>query len=229
MSAPTASVAAAQQRGKGTGWRPPTRVATSLLLLRHGETELSVERRFSGLGDPELTPNGLAQAAAAAERLSREPYRPDVIVTSPLKRARQTAAAVAERAGLDVEVDDDLREADFGAWEGHTFTEVQRRWAAELAAWLADPAVAPPDGESFATTERRVEAAARRLVERYEGKTVLVVSHVTPIKMFLRLALMAPLESLYRMHLDLACLSLIEYYADGPAVVKSFNDTSHLR
>ncbi|RVX43227.1 putative phosphoglycerate mutase [Nonomuraea polychroma] len=235
ISAPAASIAAAQQRVKrtgaatGTGWAPPTRVATSLLLLRHGETELSLERRFSGLGDPELTPNGLAQASAAADRLSREPYRPDVIITSPLKRARQTAAVVAERTGLDVEVADDLREADFGAWEGHTFTEVQRRWPAELAAWLADPAAAPPGGESFATTARRVEAAGERLVEQYAGKTVLAVSHVTPIKMLLRLALMAPLESLYRMHLDLACLSLIEYYADGPAVVKSFNDTSHLR
>ncbi|MCK2217594.1 bifunctional RNase H/acid phosphatase [Actinomadura sp. ATCC 31491] len=236
LSAPTASVAAAQQRtaspGRrtdvGTGWRPPTRVATSLLLLRHGETALSLERRFSGLGDAELTANGLAQAAAAAARLSREPYRLDVIVSSPLARARRTAAAVAERTGLDVEVDDDLREADFGAWEGHTFTEVQRRWPAELSAWLADPEAAPPGGESFAAAAHRVRAAGERLVERYEGKTVLAVSHVTPIKMLLRLALMAPLESLYRMHLDLACLSLIEYYADGPAVVKSFNDTAHL-
>ncbi|MER5997500.1 bifunctional RNase H/acid phosphatase [Nonomuraea angiospora] len=234
ISAPTASTAAAQQRTakapvKGTGWAPPTRVATSLLLLRHGETALSVERRFSGRGDAELTANGLAQAAAAAERLSREPYRLDVIVSSPLKRARQTAEAVARRTGLDVEVDEDLRELDFGDWEGHTFTEVQRRWPAELSTWLADPETAPPGGESFATVARRVQAAGERLVERYEGKTVLAVSHVTPIKMLLRLALMAPLESLYRMHLDVACLSLIEYYADGPAVVKSFNDTSHLR
>ncbi|MFI7633345.1 bifunctional RNase H/acid phosphatase [Nonomuraea sp. NPDC049400] len=230
ISAPTASIATAQQRtAKGTGWRPPTRVATSLLLLRHGETELSLERRFSGRGDAELTANGLAQAAAAAERLSREPYRPDVIISSPLKRARQTAEAVAQRTGLDIEVDEDLRELDFGAWEGHTFTEVQRHWPAELAAWLADPETAPPGGESFAFTARRVQAAGERLVERYEGKTILAVSHVTPIKMLLRLALMAPLESLYRMHLDLACLSLVEYYADGPAVVKSFNDTSHLR
>ncbi|MFI7224515.1 bifunctional RNase H/acid phosphatase [Nonomuraea angiospora] len=234
ISAPTASTAAAQQRAakapaKGTGWAPPTRVATSLLLLRHGETALSVERRFSGRGDAELTPNGLAQAAAAAERLSREPYRLDVIVSSPLKRARQTAEAVARRTGLDVEVEEDLRELDFGDWEGHTFTEVQRRWPAELSAWFADPETAPPGGESFATVARRVQAAGERLVERYEGKTVLAVSHVTPIKMLLRLALTAPLESLYRMHLDVACLSLIEYYADGPAVVKSFNDTSHLR
>ncbi|GAA4941532.1 putative phosphoglycerate mutase [Nonomuraea thailandensis] len=233
ISAPTASVATAQARAtgtaKGTGWAPPTRVATSLLLLRHGETELSLERRFSGRGDAELTANGLAQASAAAARLSRDPYRLDVVVTSPLRRARQTAQAVAEQAGVEVEVLEELREADFGAWEGHTFTEVQRRWPAELAAWLADPDVAPPGGESFAQTARRVQAARERLVERYEGKTVLAVSHVTPIKLLLRDALLAPLQSLYRMHLDLACLSLIEYYADGPAVVKTFNDTSHLR
>ncbi|TDC87917.1 bifunctional RNase H/acid phosphatase [Nonomuraea deserti] len=229
MSAPTASIATAQRLGKNAGWVSSTKVATSLLLLRHGETEMSLERRFSGRGDAELTPNGLAQASAAADRLSRVPYRLDVIVTSPLKRARQTAEVVAQRTGLGVEVDEDLREADFGAWEGHTFTEVQRRWPAELAAWLADPTVAPPGGESFATAAARVQAAGERLVERYEGKTVLAVSHVTPIKMLLRLALMAPLEALYRMHLDLACLSLIDYYADGPAVVKSFNDISHLR
>ncbi|GAA2676596.1 bifunctional RNase H/acid phosphatase [Nonomuraea recticatena] len=228
LSAPSASLVTAQ-RTKGSGWGPATRVATSLLLLRHGETPLSAERRFSGLGDPELNPNGLAQAEAAARRLSAPPYRLDVVVSSPLKRARRTAEAVAGLAGLDVEVDDDLRETDFGAWEGHTFTEIQRRWPAELAAWLADPTAAPPQGESFTQVARRVEAARDRLLERYEGRTVLVVSHVTPIKTLLRLALMAPPEALYRMHLDLACLSLIDFYADGPAVVKSFNDISHLR
>src|SRR5690606_25837503 len=128
-----------------------------------------------------------------------------------------------------VETDEDLREADFGAWEGHTFTEIQRQWPAELAAWLADPDVAPPGGESFTTVTDRVARAQRRIIERYEGRTVLVVSHVTPIKTLLRLALDAPPTALYRMHLDLACLSLIEHYTDGNPVVKSFNDTSHLR
>ncbi|AWS45493.1 bifunctional RNase H/acid phosphatase [Streptosporangium sp. 'caverna'] len=212
----------------GTGWRGATTVATSLLLLRHGETPLSVERRFSGLGDPELTPNGIAQAEAAAARLSRKPYNLQVIVSSPLRRARVTAEIVAAKAGLEVIVEEGLRETDFGDWEGYTFTEIQRRWPDELAAWLADPSAAPPGGESFGTVAERVEATRDLLLERYEGKTVLVVSHVTPIKMLLRLALLAPLAALYRMHLDLAALSLVEYYADGPAVVKAFNDTSHL-
>ncbi|MEU4833733.1 bifunctional RNase H/acid phosphatase [Streptosporangium sp. NPDC023615] len=213
----------------GTGWRPPTSVATSLYLLRHGETPFSVERRFSGLGDPELTPNGVAQAEAAAAKLARESYGLQMIVSSPLRRARATAEAVAARTGLDVVVEEGLRETDFGDWEGHTFTEIQRRWPDELSAWLADPSVAPPGGESFEAAARRVEATRDLLIERHQGKTILVVSHVTPIKMLVRFALLAPLAALYRMHLDLSALSLIEYYADGPSVVKAFNDTSHLR
>ena len=136
-----------------------------------------------------------AQAEAAAARLSREPYGLEVIVSSPLKRARATAeSGRRQRTGLEVVVDEGLRETDFGDWEGYTFTEIQRRWPAELAAWLADPSAAPPGGESFEPWRR---SGSRRpeelLVERYEGRTVLVVSHVTPIKMLLRFALLAPL------------------------------------
>ena len=180
-------------------------------------------------GDAELTANGLAQAAAAAERLSREPYRLDVIVTSPLKRARQTAEAVAARTGLDVEVDDDLRETDFGAWESHTFTEVQRQWPAELTAWLADPDVAPPGGESFAAAARRVQAAGEWLIERYEGKTVLAVSHVTPIKLLLAAGLGAGDDVVHRVYLQAASLCTVAWSSDGRTSVRLVNDTAHLR
>jgi probable phosphoglycerate mutase len=214
----------------GTGWvAPPATPATSLLLLRHGETPLSADRRFSGVGDPELTARGLAQAEAAAAALSREPHHIDVIVSSPLKRAQQTAQAVAARTGLDVIVEEGLRENDFGAWEGHTFAEVRDRWPQELTDWLADPSIAPPGGESFDQTAHRVRLATDRLLAAHPGRTVLVVSHVTPIKTMLRFALLAPAAALYRMHLDVACLSVIDHYPDGPAVVRSLNDTSHLR
>ncbi|GAA1293318.1 bifunctional RNase H/acid phosphatase [Planotetraspora silvatica] len=214
----------------GTGWMPrPALRPTSLILLRHGETPLSVDKRFSGLGDPSLTADGMAQAEAAATRLSRKPYEIEVIVSSPLTRARQTAEAAACRTGLAVSVEEDLRETDFGAWEGHTFAEIQKKWPDDLAAWLADPEVAPPGGESFAETARRVERARARIIEAHQGRTVLVVSHVTPIKLLVRSALEAPPQALYRMHLDLACLSVIDYYADGPAVMRAFNDTAHLQ
>ncbi|HEY9523672.1 MAG TPA: bifunctional RNase H/acid phosphatase [Thermopolyspora sp.] len=227
---PTARAWANAPVAAGTGWvPPPSRPATSILLLRHGETPLSVDRRFSGAGDPELTARGTAQAEAAAAMLSREPYRIDVIVSSPLKRAQQTAQAVAARTGLDVIVEDGLRENDFGAWEGHTFAEVRERWPGELTDWLADTSVAPPGGESFEQTARRVQAATARLLDDHPGKVILAVSHVTPIKTMLRFALLAPAAALYRMHLDVACLSVIDFYPDGPAVVRSMNDTSHLR
>ncbi|MEU9884402.1 bifunctional RNase H/acid phosphatase [Sphaerisporangium sp. NPDC051011] len=212
-----------------SGWTASaTTAATSFLLLRHGETPFSIDRRFSGTGDPELTPAGLAQVEAAAARLSRAPYAIDAIVSSPLRRARQTAEAVAAHTGLKVAVEDGLREVDFGAWEGHTFTEIQRRWPDELAAWLADPSVTPPGGESFTQAAVRVQEAKDRLLLDHQGKTVLVVSHVSPIKLLLASALLAPPAALYRMHLDLAALSVIDYFPDGPQLVKTLNDTAHL-
>lgn len=200
---------------------PPVPVA----LLRHGQTELSIERRFSGRSDPPLTQLGQVQAAAAAR--SPALAGADRIVSSPLLRARQTAAAVGTVLGLPVQVDAALRETDFGDWEGYTFAEVQARWPAELDAWLTDPAVPPPGGESFAQTSVRVGQARDRIRER-AGETV-VVSHVGPIKELARDAVLAPLAALYRLHLDLASITLIDYYADGPAVLRGFNLTGHLR
>jgi probable phosphoglycerate mutase len=187
---------------------------------------LSIEKRFSGTGDAELTDVGLAQAAAAASRLATSPAT--VVVSSPLGRARQTADAVGSVLGVEVEVDEGFQETDFGDWEGYTFAEVRERWPRELDAWLADTSVAPPFGESFDATTTRVRQARDRVLAKHGGKTVVIVSHVTPIKTLLRLALDAPPSSLYRMHLDLACLSEVQWFADGPAVVRSMNDTHHV-
>jgi probable phosphoglycerate mutase len=210
------------------GWGPAQGQATITLLLRHGQTPLSAERRFAGIGDIELTETGVRQAKLAGERLAAR-GGVDVIVTSPLRRARLTAEEVAAATGAPVEEDADFRETDFGAWEGLTFTEAQRRWPDEVAAWLADPAAAPPGGESFAAVADRVTAARERLMAAHLRQTVLVVSHVTPIKTLLTEALLAPPAAMYRMHLDVGAFSEIDWYTDGPAVVRSLNDTAHLR
>jgi probable phosphoglycerate mutase len=137
---------------------------------------------------------------------------------------------VADRLGLEVAVEEGLRETDFGGWEGLTFAEVRERHPDDLNAWLADPDAEPTGGgESFAATATRVAAARDELVAAYAGRTVLLVSHVTPIKTLVRLALGAPPESLFRMELSAASLSAVAYYADGNASVRLFNDTSHLR
>jgi len=209
------------------GWGVPTTRPTVTLLLRHGSTALSGEKRFSGLGDVPLNSRGREQATLSAARLAAR-GDVDVVISSPLRRAIETAEPVGRRLGLPVAVDDDFRETDFGDWEGATFAEVQEKWPAELAAWLSDPAVGPPAGESFAQTTRRVQAGLGRLLVTHGDRTVLLVSHVTPIKTLVRLALAAPAEALYRLHLDPAGLSAVDWYADGRAVVRLFNDTAHL-
>jgi alpha-ribazole phosphatase len=199
---------------------------TVTLLLRHGQTPMSVEKRYAGRSDVPLTEAGVAQAAAAAKRLATAGL--DAIVSSPLQRAVRTAEEVAAVTGLPVAADDGFRETDFGAWEGLTFAEVRERWPSEMTAWLADPAVAPPGGESFAAVSERVTAALARVLADRAGQRVLVVSHVTPIKTLVTAALLAPPPALFRMHLDVAALCEIDWYADGPAVLRSFNDTAHL-
>jgi probable phosphoglycerate mutase len=203
---------------------------TTLVLLRHGETALTPEKRFSGSGggDPELSRRGRVQADLVAAALAAR-GTVQAVVSSPLLRCRQTAQAAADRLGLEVRIEEGLRETDFGAFEGLTFAEAKERFPAELDAWLASADTAPPGGESFTAVARRVAAARDKLLARYAGRTVLVVSHVTPVKTLVRLALGAPPESLFRMELSAASFSAIQYYADGNASLRLLNDTAHLR
>ncbi|SHL08169.1 probable phosphoglycerate mutase [Actinacidiphila paucisporea] len=202
--------------------------ATVLVLLRHGETAHTAQRRFSGSGgaDPALSEVGLAQAARAA----RAPVLDTVqaVVSSPLARCRQTAQAAADRLGLPVAVADGLRETAFGAWEGLTFAEARSRHQAEMDAWFASPSAAPPGGESFDDVTARVARIRDDLLAAHRGRTILLVSHVTPVKTLLRLALGAPHEAVFRMDLDPASLSAVAYYADGNASVRFLNSTAHL-
>ncbi|MET9252874.1 bifunctional RNase H/acid phosphatase [Streptomyces sp. NPDC003717] len=233
VTAPASATAPASVTAPAApGWGPPDMGApATFVLLRHGETPLTPQKRFSGSGgsDPALSAVGREQAARVAESLARR-GTVQAIVSSPLARTRETAGVVAARLGLEVAVDEGLRETDFGAWEGLTFAEVRERHPDDLDAWLASPDARPTGGgESFAATGARVAAARDRLVAAYAGRTVLLVSHVTPIKTLIRLALGAPPESLFRMELSAASLSAVAHYADGGASLRLFNDTSHLR
>ncbi|MYU52098.1 MULTISPECIES: bifunctional RNase H/acid phosphatase [Streptomyces] len=232
-AADEAAEAAAAPRTPAAGWGAAADLGTpaTFVLLRHGETALTPEKRFSGSGggDPELSAAGRRQATAAAAALAAR-GTVQAVVSSPLRRCRETADTVAARLGLEVRIEDGLRETDFGAWEGLTFAEVRERHPEDLTAWLGSTKAAPTGGgESFATVARRVAVARDKLIARYTGKTVLLVTHVTPIKMLVRLALGAPPESLYRMELSAASLSAVAYYADGNASLRLLNDTSHLR
>ena len=209
------------------GWDNPTTDPTTTVLLRHGDTRVSPEHRFSGLRDLPLSAAGLKQARAAACRLATgAPIH--AVVSSPLQRAAATAAIAADELGLTAVTDDDLRETDFGDWDGFTLAEIQQRWPAAAAAWRSDPEQAPPGGESFADTADRVNRACDRLLRDHGGKTVLIVSHITPIKILLCRALRAPLGTLYRLYLGSASINEIQWHGRGFAAVCRVNDTCHL-
>ncbi|GAA1245751.1 bifunctional RNase H/acid phosphatase [Prauserella halophila] len=231
-TAAAATAGSANAGGAPTGWTGATGTPTRLLLVRHGQTEMSVDRRYSGLGDVALTETGRWQAQAVAKRLAGMDDVRDadpVIVASPLTRASATAQAVAEALGTSMETLQPLRETDFGAWEGLTFAEASRRHPDVHSRWMSDTSVPPPDGESFDVVYARVQQAYDRLIQQYAGRTVVVVSHVTPIKMLLRLALDGGASLLFRLHLDPASLSIADFYPDGNASVRLVNDVSHLR
>ncbi|SFE53897.1 probable phosphoglycerate mutase [Actinopolyspora alba] len=215
-------------------WSGAVGAPTRLLLLRHGQSPMSVDKRYSGRGDVPLTELGRRQARAAAGRLlTMDELVPEEgavpVLSSPLSRARGTAEAVATAIGGQLVPHEGLVETDFGAWEGLTFTEAAQRYPELHRSWLGDPAVTPPEGESMNAVFERIDEVRNRLLWDYAGRTIVLVTHVTPIKALLRMALGAGPELFYRLHLDLASLSVAEFYPDGNASVRLVNDTSHLR
>lgn len=214
-------------------WAPPAESgAARLILIRHGSTQMTAERRYSGRRDVDLNPEGQAQAQAVAERMGRmlipSPATAPILVSSPLKRCRQTAEAIAARIGVSVAIDDAFVECDFGVWEGLTFAEVAKTWSEEQNAWLASSQVAPPGGESFAEVATRVRPAVSRLAGENADRAVVVVTHVTPIKLVLRDALDATDSLLHRLYLDAAGISVVDFWPDGGVAVRTVNDTAHL-
>jgi probable phosphoglycerate mutase len=209
------------------GWLADDDRPTRLILVRHGSTELS-GLRYSGRVDPELTENGQSQARALAARLASLKADEPAVVSSPLSRAVATAAPIAEALGTTVETDDGLLELDFGQWEGRTFEEVKKGWRAERKAFRDDTSAPAPGGESVDQVNRRVRRARDRIIAAHPGGTVIVVSHVTPIKVLLCAALAAPTSSVFRMHLDTASVSTVDWYPDRVPLVRLLNDTSHL-
>ncbi len=212
------------------GWGPDIGAPTVTVVVRHGVTQHSVERRFSGSGghvDPPLEPQGVAQVEAAAAEVSHRGGG-DVLVCSPMLRTRQTAAIIGARTGLEPVVIDGLEEGRFGEWDGFTFAEVMTGWPDHMADWLASPDVAPPGGESLRQVSARVSVALDRVLAAYPGRRILVAAHVGTIRSMTARALEAPLSSMNRMELAPASITTLTWYADGNASMRSFAESGHL-
>ena len=224
-----AELTPAPARNALVGWDQDLGSPTTLVLLRHGQTPDTLARRFSGRGgdDPSLTDTGRQQAGLAAAALAAR-GAVDAVVASPLARAVETAEFVTRALGLAALTEDGFAECDFGAWEGRTLAEVRDAWPDELDAWLGSTAVAPPGGESYDDCARRVRVALDRTLARYAGRTVVVVTHVTPVKQLVRAALDAPAHAVYRMELLPASFTVVQWWPSGAGSLTLFNGTEHL-
>jgi len=211
------------------GWADLGTPVTTLM-ARHGASTYSLEKRFSGSGgvDVPLAPIGIKQAEALAQEVK---IRGNVthIVTSPILRTLQTAHIVAEATGLSISENADFAECSFGDWDGHTFADVRERWPDELDEWLANPDVAPPGGESLVQCRDRVNRGRAAVLEQYPAQTILIVSHVLPIKLMTGIATGAPPESTFRMELPPCSLTSLVWFPDGNSSMFSFAEASHLR
>ncbi len=198
-----------------------------LFLVRHGEAASNLEMRYLGSRDEPLTEWGTWQAAQLAKSLAVLPIA--AIYASPLRRAADTAHAIARPHAVPVTSDERLREGAFGAWEGLTRAEVFERGGEDaklLVEWERDPDCAPPGGESLSAVQRQVLAFVQELAGRHAHESVVLVSHVGPIKALLCAALRVPLDTAQRLFLDTATISVVDW-SDRP-VMRLFNAHHHL-
>ncbi len=196
-------------------------------LVRHGETADNMQMRYLGIRDEPLTERGMLQARRAADALSQLPLR--IVISSPLRRAADTAARICEACGAELRLDSRLAEGSFGSWEGLTRAEVLKlgsRDAEMLARWESDPSAAPPGGESIESVQKRMIQLGVELGGEFPGSSVVLVSHVGPIKALLTAVLDVPLQASRRLFLDPGTISVVEW-GEHP-FLRLFNSHAHL-
>jgi len=156
--------------------------STRLILVRHGETDWNAEGRYQGQADPPLNARGREQARRVAQKLRDKGV--DVIYSSPLKRALETAKAIADETGAPLFIEPRLMEINQGVWEGKHVSDIQREYPEIFRQWEEDPwHTHIPGGETLQQVQERVYAAIDDIIERHQGQTVVLVTHRTPIAM----------------------------------------------
>ena len=194
----------------------------SIIIVRHGRTEFNATGRLQGRTDNPLDEVGLAQAEAVAAYLQPELLPDTLFVCSPLLRARQTAMALVDRVGSSFDIDDRWIELDYGSYEGLRQAEVPANVWRE---WRADSDFAAPQGESLNQVQERVAQACDDLAQRLDGRTAVVVSHVSPIKSAVAWALGVDVSVGWKTQLVTASITRISVSANGAALT-SFNEVA---
>lgn len=198
-----------------------------IYLVRHGETSWNRKEVFRGRKDIALSERGKKEAEAIAGALLKEEI--DFIISSPLKRARETATPLARIKKLKLIVDEGLIDMDFGLWEGLTLQEVKARYPALYALWKNHPErVKFPEGESLKTVQKRAMSALERVTKTRKNNNGVVVTHRVVAKVILLSVLGAGLENFWRVKQDLGCINIIERQDSG-WILHGLNYVDHLK
>jgi len=218
--------------------RNVTKNLTTVILVRHGRTALTESHKLSGRGgeDPQLSELGRDDASKVALELATvgksgvfaKLLPPTAIVSSPIARTRETAHVIANQLGLSVQTEDDIAEIAFGEWDGHTNQEVATAWPEQYNAWRGDVQIAPPGGESLEEFDLRVQRGRQRILSEFEGQTVVVVSHVMPIRGFLKAATAADWPIYWRATVAPCSITVLRFWGDEAAEITVVNHTTHL-
>ena len=205
-------------------------VPTFVYMIRHGETILTPDRKFSGIGklNPPLTEDGRAQAAKVAAEIAK--VKPDILIASPLQRTKDTADEIAKTTGLTPIYDEVWYECSFGDWDGLSVDEVKEKWPEDYISWISSSAFTPPGGESYDDLAARIEPAFDALAEKYPGQKVVIVTHNGVIKQLASIVLEGNPNSLF--HIDVSPCSISSFSiwpSDGLRAVRSINERGHFR
>ena len=226
----TEAVGSVAIRSEAVGSVADLGAPTRIVLVRHGVTDLTTAGKLDGRGgpDPSLNAEGRRQARAAAAGVRAFIGDSSAhVITSSLKRAIETGAAIAEELGVPARIDADWDEQNFGDWDDMSMGFLRAHHPQELARFREDPHYSRPGGEAHADLEARVLAGFERA--RAAGGTVVVASHRKPIMTVLAHVLGIRYELIWRLATAPASLTCVEVWADGGASVAFVNDTSHLR
>lgn len=215
-----------------------TEPLTTVVLVRHGRTHLTESKRISGRGgeDPKLSDLGRLDARLAAEALKQignsGPWSylnpVSAIVASPIQRTLDTANIISNELGLGVLVNENIAEISFGDWDGHTNDEVKAKWPEVFAAWQGSWEIAPPNGESLAEFDERVQKGLYEIVAEHQGKTVAVISHVMPIRGITRKAMEGGISAYWAPQISPCSITILRFWGKQAAEVLTVNSTSHL-
>jgi broad specificity phosphatase PhoE len=202
---------------------------TTLLLVRHASTVWTASRRVCGGDDagPELSEDGVDEVRRLAKVFRSGEFSalpaPVAVVSSPMRRARQTADLLAGDLGVEVREDAGWGELRFGEWHGLTYREVRDGWADEFRAWTGSTTLAPPGGESLDQLAARVGEARGRLLARHPGEAVVVVSHIGPVRAAVAAALDGAGAAYWKLRVSPASLTVVRCWVDGGAEVAAVN------